>query len=145
MDKISVYYDPSALKELWSRTPFNLKRDLKNIDEQTIAKIAEDIGNEIKNGIERPPVAVTPYWGKKRRTAWAKIRTIDVARDSGKSSGYRCIVLVDYVNRSAFLLHLYRHGHGEDKDIDKRAKNMLKALVDEYTESLEEQSKGCPV
>lgn len=46
-----------------------------------------------------------------------KIRVLDVARDAGKSNGYRCIVLVDYVNNAVFLLHLYRHGHGESDNI----------------------------
>ena len=57
-------------------------------------------------------------------------------RDAGKSNGYRCIMLVDTLNRHAFLLHIYRHGHGEDKNIDKKSENQLKKLVDEYSKAL---------
>ena len=145
MDKISVYHDPTELEELYSRTPYNLKKDLKDIDRETINQIAEEIANEIKKGIDRPPTSVALRWGLKRKVACAKIRTVDVARDSGKSGGYRCIVLVDYVNKSAFLLHLYRHGHGEKDNIDKKSQNMLNKLVDEYTTSLDEQIKKQPV
>lgn len=145
MATFNVYYDPVALEELSSRTPYNLKKDLKDIDEDTIAKIAEEIGNEIQKGLNRPPIAVALHWGRNRKAAYAKIRTVDVARDSGKSGGYRCIVLVDYVNTSAFLLHLYRHSHGESENIDRKSRNKLDKLVDEYAESLEERAKKQPV
>lgn len=140
MRKFRVYYDPAALKELYSRTPYNLKKDLKDIDEITITSIAEELANEVYYGIERPPTAVTLHWSKKRQAACAKIRVIDVARDAGKSKGYRCIVLVDYVNNCIFLLHLYRHSHGEKDNIDKKSRNMLDQLVEEYAKSLEEYS-----
>ena len=145
LDKISVYYDPAELEELYSRTPYNLKKDLKDIDEDTMVEIAEELANEIKEGLDRPPTAVALRWGLKRKVACAKIRTVDVARDSGKSGGYRCIVLVDYVNKSAFLLNIYRHGHGEKDNIDRKSQNKLNKLVDEYTASLEEQAKKQPV
>lgn len=141
MNRFSVYYDPAALEELCRRTPYNLKKDLKDIDDLTITSIAEELANEIYSGIQRPPTAVSLHWGKKRQAACAKIRVVDVARDAGKANGYRCIVLVDYVNHCAFLLHLYRHGHGEMDNIDKKAQNMLDKLVDEYEASLEETSK----
>lgn len=142
MDKYFVYCDPDALEELCSRTPYNLKKDLKNIDETTLAKIAEDVANEVYYGIQRPPTIVSLRWSKKRQTACAKIRVVDVARDAGKSNGYRCIVLVDFVNHCIFLLHVYRHGHGEEENIDKKSQNMLDKLVDEYADSLEESTKS---
>ena len=141
MEKFSVYYDPSALEELSQYTPYNLKKDLKNIDEGTLADIAEEIANEIYQGLDRPPTAVALRWSKKRQTACAKIRVVDVNRDAGKSNGYRSIVLVDYVHHSAFLLHLYRHGHGENDNISKRDQNTLNKLVDMYAQSLEASSK----
>ena len=49
-----------------------------------------------------------------------------------KSNGYRCIVLVDYVHSSAFLLHIYRHAHGEAENISRSDRNQLDGLVDEY-------------
>ena len=104
MGTFRVYYDPAALEELCRRTPYNLKKDLKNIDEQTRQEIAEELANEIYLGLDRPPTAVSLHWGRKRQATCAKIRVVDVRRDAGKSNGYRCIVLVDYVHSSAFLL-----------------------------------------
>ena len=122
MGTFRVYYDPAALEELCRRTPYNLKKDLKNIDEQ---------------GLDRPPTAVSLHWGRKRQATCAKIRVVDVRRDAGKSNGYRCIVLVDYVHSSAFLLHIYRHAHGEAENISRSDRNQLDGLVDEYERSLE--------
>ena len=136
MEKFSVYYDPEALEELCMRTPYNLKKDLKNIDEETIKDIALDIADEIHQGLDRPPTSTALRWSKKRQAACAKIRVVDVNRDAGKSNGYRAIVLIDYVHFSAFLLHLYRHGHGENDNISKKDRNMLDKLVDEYEQSM---------
>lgn len=141
MEKFCVYYDPVALEELGKYTPYNLKKDIKDIDEETLADIAKDIADEIYQGLDRPPTAVALRWSKKRQAACAKIRVVDVDRDAGKSNGYRSIVLVDYVHNSAFLLHLYRHGHGEDENISKSDRNMLNKLVEEYAQSLEAGSK----
>ena len=46
MGTFRVYYDPAALEELCRRTPYNLKKDLKNIDEQTRQEIAEELAND---------------------------------------------------------------------------------------------------
>lgn len=137
MPKFSVYYNPEEISELCDKSPYNLKKDIKNIDKEELDKIAEEIGNEIHAGIDRSPSAVALYWGRGRKATYAKIRVLDVVRDAGKSNGYRSIVLVDYVNNSAFLLHLYRHGHGEKDNISPSDKNALKKLVDEYVDSLE--------
>lgn len=137
MGTFCVYYDPAALEELCRRTPYNLKKDLKNIDEQTRQEIAEELANEIYLGLDRPPTAVSLHWGRKRQATCAKIRVVDVRRDAGKSNGYRCIVLVDYVHSSAFLLHIYRHAHGEAENISRSDRNQLDGLVDEYERSLE--------
>ena len=39
-------------------------------------------------------------------------------------------------NLRAYLLHIYRHGHGEDRDISRTAENQLKNMVDEYSQAL---------
>ena len=70
------------------------------------------------------------------KVSCAKIRTMDIEREVGKSNGYRCIVLADNINKCAFLLHVYRHGHGEDENISHSDKNKLKKLVKEYSDSL---------
>lgn len=139
MSKISVYYDVEKTAELWEKTTFNLKKDLKDISNDDLKDIAEEIGHEIENGIDRPPITSALYWGIKRKANYAKIRVADEKHDSGKSSGYRCIVLVDYVHNSAFLLHIYKHGQGKDDELTKTDKNKLRKLVDEYVESLEKQ------
>lgn len=141
MNTFKVYYDPQGLKELLEQTPFNLAKDLKKLDKTTIESIAEEIANELQYEISHPPVISILHWGKKRQAASAKIRVVDVARDAGKSSGYRCIVLIDCINNAVFLLHLYRHSHGEDENISKKAQNQLKKLVDEYEESLNASAK----
>lgn len=127
---------PAALEELCRRTPYNLKKDLKNIDEQTRQEIAEELANEIYLGWTVHRLR-SPFWGRKRQATCAKIRVVDVRRDAGKSNGYRCIVLVDYVHSSAFLLHIYRHAHGEAENISRSDRNQLDGLVDEYERSLE--------
>ena len=138
MDKFAVHCSPDdeAMEELLSRTPFNLKKDLKGMSDELIQEIAEEIANDLHHDIDRPPNLVARFIGKGRKAAWVKIRIVDVQRDAGKSHGYRCIALVDMVHRHAFLLHLYRHSHGERDNISDRDENKLKALVEEYTESL---------
>ena len=141
MSKFSVYYNPEDLEPLYSLSPYNLKRDIKTIDRTELDRIAEEIGNEVRNGINRPPATTALYWAINRKAAYEKIRVLDVARDAGKSNGYRCIVLVDYVNNAVFLLHLYRHGHGESDNISRKDQNTLRSLVDEYVASLEAQKQ----
>ena len=87
--------------------------------------------------MDRPPTAVSLHWGRNRHASCAKIRVVDVRREAGKSKGYRCIVLVDYVHSGAFLLHIYRHAHGEEENISRSDRNQLDKLVDEYERSLE--------
>lgn len=140
MAKFSVYYDPEGLEQLDEMSPFNLKKDLKGIEKSEIYRIAEEIGNGIYNGVDRPPVFTVLYWGNSRKAASVKIRVLDVARNAGKSNGYRCIVLVDYINNCAFLLHVYRHGHGESENISQVKQNKLKKLVDDYVASLKTQT-----
>ena len=140
MDKFYVHCfpDDEAMEELLKKTPFNLKKDLKGMSENLILDIGVEIANELHYSIDRPPNLVARYFGKDRKAAWVKIKVVDVQRDAGKSNVYRCITLVDTINRHAFLLHLYRHGHGEDKNISRSEEKMLNKLVDEYTESLNE-------
>lgn len=125
--------------ELWEKTTFNLRRDLKDISKEELKDIAVEIGNEIENGINRPPITSALYWGIKRKATYAKIRVADEKHDFGKSSGYRCIVLVDYVHNSAFLLHIYKHGQGKDDELTNSDKNKLRKLVDEYVAALEKE------
>ena len=134
---VHCFPDEEAMEELLSKTPFNLKKDLKEIPEDIIQDIAKEIADELHEHINRPPNLVARYIGRGRKAAWVKIKTLDVQRDAGKSNGYRCITLVDIINRHAYLLHLYRHAHGEDKNISNSEEKALRKLVDEYIESLD--------
>ena len=145
MNKFKVYCNPEEMEELCALSPFNLKKDLKNLkkdikdfDDEELNRILEEIANELYYGINRPPSSVALYWHLSRKAAYAKIKTVDIVRDSGKSNGYRCIVLIDVIHYSAFVLHLYRHSHGEKDNISHAEQNQMKKLVDEYVESLKQ-------
>ena len=134
MNRFLVYYDPEGMEELCKLSPYNLKKDLKNISEDEIQRIAEDVANELYNGVQRPPVTSMMYWSRNRKAAYGKIRTVDVTKGNGKSNGYRCIALVDMVNYRAFILHLYKHGKNDK--ITQSEKKELANLVNKYVEAL---------
>jgi len=135
--KYSVYMKPEGLEEIHNLSPFSLRKDLKELSDAVIYDIGEEIANELLLGINRPPNAILGHLSARKNAAWVKIKTMDIERDAGKSNGYRCIVLVDTVNHYAFLLHIYRHSHGEDLNISKKEKNQLKKLVEEYAGSMD--------
>lgn len=136
MNKFSVYCDPEGMKELCDLSPYNLKKDLKLIQEKELNTILENIANELYYDVHHPPVASMMYWASDRKVAYGKIRVMDIEHNNGKSNGYRCIVLVDTVNQRAFVLHIYKHGKGKDDTVTEQAKKILKNLVDEYDKSL---------
>lgn len=142
-NKYSVFYEPDDTETLWSKTPFNYKKDVKNISHEKLLSLSEELGNAIHYGINRPPASSAVYWGKKRLVALSKVRLNDENSDNGKSGGYRCIALIDLCNNAIFVLHIYKHNKEEDrsvnKELSKRKKNKLKSLVDEYTQSLLEE------
>ena len=137
MNSFAVYFDPDGIDELEKYSPFNLRRDIRKtgMSDDELESVAQIIADELYYGIHRPPTTVRLF--ENRRSACVKVRTVDVKRDSGKSNGYRCILLVDQLNFRAFLLHIYRHGHGEDKNISNAENNQLKKLVKKYNEDLE--------
>lgn len=136
MGKFTVYCDPIGMEELCNLSPYNLKKDLKSIKNEELDQILEDVANELYQGVDRPPASSMIYWHNQRKAGYAKIRTVDVRCDDGKSNGYRCITLVDIINHRAFVLHIYKHGKGKDDNISNAAKNQLRKLVDEYVNSL---------
>lgn len=136
MNSFSVHCEPETIEEFKDLSPFNYKKDIKDIPREELYAIAEEIGHELIYGIHRPPNLVRRYLSKFHDAAWVKIKTVDLRRDAGKSNGYRCIVLLDLKNYHAYLLHIYRHGHGEDKNISEKDENKLKNLVEEYSKEL---------
>ena len=129
-----MYYDPEGMEDICKLSPYNLKKDLKDISEDEIQRIAEGVANELYNGVHRPPVTSMMYWSGNRKAAYGKIRTVDVTQGDGKSNGYRCITLVDMINHCAFILHVYKHGKNDK--ITQLEKNELKNLVNKYVEAL---------
>lgn len=130
-------------KEFAEYTPFNLINDIKeqNLKEKDLELISVNLADEIKLGFGRKSCAAV-YWGYMRKANWAKIKVVDVNRSTGKSHGFRCIVLVDDINFIGYLLHIYRHGHGENENISNRQHRMLNRLVDEYIDSIEREEHG---
>ena len=137
MSKWKVYYNPEELKELYSRTSYNLKKDIKDIKEEQLQDISEEIARQLHFGFVKGSTEI--YFGKKRKASYAKIRIIDCKKEEGKSSGFRCIVLIDYTHEAAFMMHLYKHGKKAADRIKQGEKNKLKALVDDYIESIEHE------
>ena len=138
--RFKVLYDPNDYEEIWSKTPFNYKKDAKPFSEDDLKALAEEVSNEILYGIERPPITAALHWSSDRNAASAKIRTLTLNHDTGKSGGYRCVVLVDYVNNAGYILHIYKHNKEADAELQrhlrKKDNKSLKHLVDEYSSSL---------
>ena len=132
----SVHYDPEHMQEICDRSPYNLKKEIKDISKDELHRIAEEIGHALRQGLDRPKLTPVLHWDSLHRVGWAKIRVVDIMNDAGKSSGYRCLVLADTKNKHAFLLHIYKHGSPKDDNIDRSTKNKLNHLVDEYASSL---------
>ena len=127
------------MAELCERSPFQLKKDLKELSDTALADIQEHVANELCYGKAHPPTYANIYVHPSKKCLCAKIRTEDAERNAGKSGGYRCIVLIDNVNQCAYILHIYRHSHGERDNISQHDRNMLRALVDAYADALEQQ------
>ena len=129
----SVVTDVKVINDQFgSLSPFNLEKDIKNISESELTNISKNIANELRIG-PHGNTYTSNYKSKIYiKIGYVKIRCEDKARNNGKSGGYRCIVLVDESINYGFLLHIYRHSHGENSDITKSAKNQLKILVEEY-------------
>lgn len=136
MEKYYIHYDPDEMEDLVKISPFSLKKDLKQLEENEMDSMAEELANELHKGTNRPPAVAPGFITSDRRVAWVKVRIDDFGRKKGKSNGYRCISLVDLYNKHAFVLHVYRHGRGEDKNISKAAQNALKDMVKQYSDDL---------
>ena len=118
-------------------SPFNLKVDEKSMNRDEITRIEEEVANILHSGkASAPGFSIMRYSTKNRNIFWAKMRVADPLRNKGKSKGYRCIVLVDRCNLKAFVLHIYRHGHGEDENISSKDKNQMNELLELYASNM---------
>ncbi len=115
-----------------SLSPFNLKKDIKDISDIQLKDIADDVANDLKYGPHGDTYNILYTSKENSQINFSKVRCEDHERKRGKSNGYRCIVLVDNESHYGFILHIYRHGHGENKNISTSDKNALKKLVETY-------------
>lgn len=138
--QFSVFFDPDDYEEIWRNSPFNYRKDVKDFSDDKLEELAKALADEIMHGIERPPITAALHWSNGRKVASAKIRAITLNQNEGNADGFRCIVLVDYVNNAGFILHIYRHSKRADQELKrilrKKGKGSLNHLVDEYSSSL---------
>ena len=138
--RYSVVMDPEIIDEVLNGlSPFNLGNDIKVIKKDVpqfkLEAIAEEIANEIMIGPHNPIYVILYICKSDKNINYSKIRTGDSERKKGRSNGYRAIVLIDHNRRSAFLLHIYRHGRGAD-NLTKKEKNAVEKTVEEYWNSV---------
>lgn len=134
--KYSVVSDFKTVQEEFADlSPYNIIKDCKelSIKENDYYQIANEIADELANGAGRP-ANIDLYISKNGKASFAKVKIIDIKTNKGKSSGYRCIVLNDRINRIGYLLHIYKHSQGIDNISDKE-KNSLKKLTEDYVSS----------
>ncbi|MDE6504881.1 MAG: type II toxin-antitoxin system RelE/ParE family toxin [Clostridia bacterium] len=129
--KYSIVCDTEVIDEQFhDLSPFNLKNDVKNINENQLTDIAENIANELVYG-PHGKTNVVLYESKVNfKVNYSKIRCADRLKKKGKSDGFRCIVLVDNVIHYGFILHIYPKN--ETENITKKEENGLKILVETY-------------
>ena len=133
----SIVLDAEVIDEQFSAySPYNLKKDIKHLSEEELETIGLKLVNELKIGPHSPVYVEIYNCKKERKINFSKIRVGDEKRKGGKSNGYRCILLIDNIHKYGYLLHIYRHSHGENDNIRDSDKNKLKCLVEEYYKSI---------
>lgn len=115
-------------------TPFNLKWEIKSLSNEQKNDIKHNIGAHIMQGVSNSYKELIIETINKRKITISKLKITDRSSNKGKSSGFRCIVLVDNLNFLCILLHIYKHS---DKDnITKSEKNKLRNMLEHYVSSL---------
>ena len=135
MHKYTVIIDPNVNDEVFGNdNPFNLKKDLKTckskykLQEVDLARyIADEIIND-PNPPKHCKICEFNYSGLR------KLRMPDTKNKKGSSFGFRIIVLVDFINNYAILLHIYNKI--DKKDLSGIEKNKIKELNKKYDEAL---------
>lgn len=127
-----VLIDIPKLQEAFGEvSPFNISKDVKNlgITEEILKLLGKSIADELERGPHYKTYVVL-FWDKDHVVNYSKIRCTNEYLKKGKSSGYRCIVLVDNNDNIAYLLHIY--SHKEKDNISNNDKRQLRKLVEEY-------------
>lgn len=134
-----VVYDHAIIdKNFGPYSPFNLKKNLKDISESEAIEMSKAIAAELKTGPGRPTYQVLHTSPLNIKITYAKIRCRDRSRSAGKSKGWRCIVLIDNINSIGFVLHVFSH---RDKDnISQNEHNALRRVVEEYIKAVSRYS-----
>lgn len=128
----TIVIDPHINEYEFELSPYNLKKDIKGMTTGKQKSIATSITYELMNGPGRPSYSICYRCQNDIRIHYAKIRISDSDSNKGKTGGYRIISLIDDDIKYCFVLHIYKHAHGEDNDISKSDKNLLEKLVEEY-------------
>ena len=121
--KYLVIIDPKKVDLLFQNIlPFNLKKDLKIINDIPDYKIADEIRAVLQgkvHGKAYTEISYQIYKGKK--ISISKVRLTDLKQQKGKSGGLRCIALVDDYTLRCIILHIYSKNIKED--ITKKEEN----------------------
>lgn len=127
-----VLIDVPKLYEIFKEdSPFNILKDVKDLEitEDELEILGKNIADELIIGPHSKTYVIL-HWDDKHLVNYSKIRCQIESSNKGKSSGYRCIVLVDNKEHIAYLLHIYTHK--EKDNISNKENNQLHKLVEEY-------------
>ncbi len=130
-----VILDPEVNIEVFgSDTPFNLKKDIKNLQKETVERIVGEIGASLEQKLK---VSVLYESRVNNLTvSCIKMRIIDDNNNKGKSSGFRCIVIVDEIRKWCIVLHIFKKS--DKLNISNDENNKLKKLFNKYVKSLKD-------
>jgi mRNA-degrading endonuclease RelE of RelBE toxin-antitoxin system len=146
MSPIELIVDESAADSFYSQifennSPISLKKDYKNLFGKDYPSIVESwIIRNLYLVITKSPNSLIKLQGIKltdHKTFITKVRLPDHSSKSGKSGGYRCLVLIDFINNRAILLHIYKKkGRSQKDDITPEEKKALSKVHQVYRQSL---------
>lgn len=135
--EFSVVNDADIIGSEFQGTSFSLKKDLKDITQDELNELSLEIADELTNSPRPPASVIISKSNKHNEISCMKMRIRDAKRGNGKSKGYRIYLIVDKINYYAYVLHIYRHEHGEKADISQKDKNILRVLLNEYSNNID--------
>ena len=143
-NKVLFHVDPDTINEIFHdflhKSPFNLKNSIKAMMKEYNYKEKELFYGQLVLELQASYRNVKQsnyiyHNGNYYKIAILKYRMQDLNSNSGKSSGWRVIALIDELNGIYYLLDLYKHSKGKDNLTNKELTD-VKAFCDEYAESL---------
>lgn len=116
--------------------PISLQRDFKKCFSKNIDKEKDRLLKDLGKEMSKPITSHHKLKGitQQAKASIVKIRLSDPDGKSGKSGGYRCIVLINTVSNEALLLHIYSK---KDKDdLTKEEIEVFNYLYQSFIESI---------